>query len=113
VSDVRRGVASSLLRFYGYVTAMRRKDIVWKAVSYGAGMAATLVTQRALSSVWSRVGESPAPTQPEDRRARMLPALTWAVATGVGVGVTRLVALRSAARVWEAATSEPPPTVEA
>ena len=91
---------------------MRQKDVMWKAVSYGIGMLATIVTQRLLSSAWSRVGDNPPPENPADRRARMLPALTWAVATGVGVGVTRLLALRSAARVWEAATNEPPPGVE-
>ena len=36
-------------------------------------------------------------------------ALSWAIATGVGVGVTRLLAIRTAAVVWEAATDEPPP----
>ena len=91
---------------------MGRKDIAWKVISYGAGMLATIVTQRALSSLWTRVGESPPPDNPADRGAGMLPALSWAVATGVGIGVTRLLAVRSAARVWEVATNEPPPTVE-
>jgi hypothetical protein len=35
--------------------------------------------------------------------------VSWAVATGAGVGVARIVAIRSAARVWEATVHEPPP----
>jgi hypothetical protein len=89
-----------------------RKEIAWKAVTYGTGALTTIVTQRVLSSAWSRVGNTPPPDNPADRRTNMLPALTWAVATGVGIGVTRLIALRSAARVWEAATNELPPSVE-
>src|SRR6266550_1909112 len=87
-----RAGASSSDPSRGYLTAMRQKDVVWKAVSYGIGMLATIVTQRLLSSAWSRVGDNPPPKNPADRRARMLPAVTWTVATGVGVGVTRLLA---------------------
>jgi hypothetical protein len=41
-----------------------------------------------------------------------MPALIWAIATGVGIGVMNLVAMRSAARMWEAATHETPPVAE-
>jgi hypothetical protein len=36
-------------------------------------------------------------------------ALTWAIASGVGIGVMRLLAARGAARGWEAVKHEPPP----
>jgi hypothetical protein len=39
----------------------------------------------------------------------LVDALSWAVATGVGVGVARLLAIRSAAALWEVAVHEPPP----
>lgn len=90
----------------------KTKRLGWKAVTYGAGALSAIVTQRALGSVWNRVGSTPPPDNLADRQRSFTPALTWAVATGVGIGVMRLIALRSAARVWEAATHEKPPGVE-
>ena len=43
---------------------------------------------------------------PPDRRSAWVDALSWAVATGFGVGVARLLAVRTAAAVWEAAVHE-------
>ena len=39
----------------------------------------------------------------------MTDALGWAIAAGAGAGVARLVAIRTAARVWEATIHEQPP----
>ena len=85
------------------------KALGWKAVSFGAGAIAALSTRRALVMLWNQLAEIPAPQQPADRRIPWTRAVTWAVATGVGVGVMNLVAQRSAATVWEAATHETPP----
>lgn len=89
------------------------KTLSWKAVSFGAGAIAALVTRRALALAWNQVAHAPAPQQSADRRVAWKPALSWAVATGVGVSVMNLVAQRSAATVWEAATHETPPPVQA
>jgi hypothetical protein len=86
-----------------------RKAASWKVVSLGAGALAALVTRRALAMVWNQVAEVPPPEHLADRRVPWIPALSWAVATGVGIGVMNLVAQRSAATVWEAATHETPP----
>jgi hypothetical protein len=40
-------------------------------------------------------------------------ALTWAIAVGAGVAVVRIIAIRSAAKVWEITTNEPPPIPDA
>jgi Protein of unknown function (DUF4235) len=89
-----------------------RKALTWKAVSFAAGATAALVTRRALAMLWSQVVAAPAPEHVADRRTPWLPALSWAVATGVGVSVMNLVAQRSAATVWEAATHETPPPLQ-
>jgi hypothetical protein len=89
-----------------------RKTLSWKAVSFAAGAIAALVTRRALAMVWNRFAASPAPEHVADRRTPWLPALSWAIATGVGVSVMNLVAQRSAATVWEAATHETPPPLQ-
>jgi len=88
---------------------MSERHLVWGAVSYGSGALAMLAVRRGLSAAWSRRRSEPPPEGPRAAVAPLPAALTWAVAAGVGVAVARLVAIRSAARVWEAATDEPPP----
>jgi hypothetical protein len=85
------------------------KELGWRAVSYLAGAAAGLITQRTLEPAWKGLRRGTPPPAAADRRSSWVEALSWAVATGVGMGVTRLVAVRSAAAVWEAATHEVPP----
>jgi len=85
------------------------KKYGWKGVTVGVGALTGLVTQRALEVIWKALRGSTPPTVAADRRSSWADALSWAVATGVGVGVARLLALRSAAALWEAAVHEPPP----
>ena len=85
-----------------------RKKLGWKAISYGTGALAGLVTQRVLEAAW-KGSRHASPPVPADRGSSWMEALSWAVATGVGIGVSRLLAIRTAAVVWEAATHEPPP----
>ena len=89
-----------------------RKALSWKAVSLGAGAIATLATRQVLGLLWKQFVQAPAPEPVADRRIPWIPALSWAVATGVGVSVMNLVAQRSAATVWEAATHETPPPLQ-
>jgi len=87
------------------------KALGWKAVSFGAGALSALVTRR-VAMAWNRFVEVPPPEHLADRRVPWMPALSWAVATGVGIGVMNLIAQRSAATVWEAATHETPPALQ-
>jgi Protein of unknown function (DUF4235) len=80
----------------------------WKVITLGSGALAGLVTQRLLEAMW-KTARSDTPPVPADRRSSWADALSWAVATGVGAGVARLVAIRTAATVWEATVHEPPP----
>ncbi len=87
----------------------KSKELGWKATSYGLGALAGLVSQRALEAAWKGLRHASRPPVLADRRSSWPEALSWAVATGVGMGVTRLLAIRTAAVVWEAATHEVPP----
>jgi hypothetical protein len=85
------------------------KKYGWKAITLGSGALAGLVATRVLEAAWKGVrGATPVPL-PADRRSPWTDALSWAAATGVGAGVARLVAIRTAAHVWEATTHERPP----
>jgi Protein of unknown function (DUF4235) len=85
------------------------KKYGWKAIAVGVGALAGLATQRAIELVWNVVRGSPPPKVAADRNSPWPGAVSWAVATGIGVGVARLLAVRTAAVVWEAAAHEPPP----
>ena len=90
------------------IVVMESKKLGWKAISYGAGALAGFATQRVLEKLW-RGSRHASPPIAADRGSSWIEALSWAVATGVGIGVARLLAIRTAAVVWEAATHEPPP----
>jgi hypothetical protein len=85
-----------------------RKAIGWKAISYGVGALAGLISGRILDVAWKGLRHT-SPPSTADRRSPWIEALSWAVATGVGMGVTRLVAIRGAATIWEKAIHELPP----
>ncbi len=87
------------------------KKYGWKALTLGVGGLTGLITQRLLEIIWKTLRGSTPPKVAADRRSSWADALTWAVATGVGVGVARLLAMRSAAALWEAAVHEPPPEI--
>jgi hypothetical protein len=96
-------------------TAKRQKEakqaLVWKAVSLAMGAAAGALVEQVLSRVWRQTASQEPPTNPADRRRSWNEALLWGAAIGLGAGVARVVANRSAAVVWEAATNETPPGV--
>jgi hypothetical protein len=87
----------------------RKKRLAWRTVSAGAAALSVVVTQRVLSAAWRRVAGEPPPDGPDDRRVSFGAALVWAASMGVGIGVSRLIAVRLSARAWEAATHEAPP----
>jgi hypothetical protein len=85
------------------------KTYSWKMITLGSGAVSGLITQRVLELLWKRVRGDGPPPMPADRSARWADALSWAIATGVGAGVARLVAIRTAARMWQATIHEAPP----
>lgn len=85
------------------------KKYGWKAITIALGALVGLATQRLIEMPWKLVRGSTPPKVLADRRSTWFDAVSWAVASGIGVGVARLVAIRTAAGVWEAAVHEPPP----
>ncbi len=82
----------------------------WKALSLGAGALAAIAMRRVVAAVWP--GGSNPPLNPADRRIDWGEAAVWAIASGVGGGVARLVSKRAAAGAWEKTTGNPPPGVK-
>jgi hypothetical protein len=92
----------------------KRQVVVWKVVSTGTGVLSGILVRQLIGLGWKLVtsGREEPPLNPADRRISWSEGLQWAVASGVGVGVARLVSDRLAARGWEAATGHPPPGIE-
>jgi len=75
------------------------EKLLWKVYVGVLGLVTTIAAQRVVSTSWKVVtGEKPpAPTDPQVPTST---AVSWALASGLGVGVTQLLVKRSAARRW-------------
>ena len=85
---------------------------MWKVVGGAVGAAAALMARVGLKATWKAVrGEEP-PENPASPSTSWPEALVWAAASGVGLGVARLVLQRGAAEAWRSATGAYPAEVE-
>ncbi len=83
------------------MTSEADRGTAYRALSTMAAIGAGILTRKLLSRLWADVtGEEP-PDNPADPSVGWRAALTWAAATGVAVGVGRVVGRRLAAGAWE------------
>jgi Protein of unknown function (DUF4235) len=75
------------------------EKLLWKLYVGVIGVVTTVVAQRLVTTSWKVVtgDKPPSPTDPDVPTSS---AVTWALASGLGVGVTQLLVKRSAARRW-------------
>ena len=75
------------------------EKLLWKLYVGVIGAVTTIVAQRLVAGGWKAVtgDKPPSPTDPEISNAE---AVSWALASGLGVGVTQLLVKRTAARRW-------------
>lgn len=91
----------------------RKTDaMLWRAVGSASGLVAAAVTRQALTRLWRARKHDDPPANPAARSTSWPDAMLWAVATGVALGVARLVALRGAAAGWQRAKGSLPPGLE-
>jgi len=76
------------------------QKLLWKLYVGVIGAVTTIAAQRLLKAGWKFVtgDEPPSPTDPE---TPVITAVSWAMASAVGVAVTQLLTQRLAARHWE------------
>ena len=77
-----------------------------------SGIAAGSAARALLRASWRRTVGGDPPTNPASPSTRWSEAMIWAVASGVAMAVTRLVAQRGAAEAWKAETGRYPPGLE-
>jgi hypothetical protein len=85
------------------------KKLSWKILNATATALAVVITQHGLGALWKRLGGRTVPEGPAGENVTLPAALIWAVALGVGVAVSRLIAIRLAVDTWEAVTHQEPP----
>jgi Protein of unknown function (DUF4235) len=77
-----------------------------------ATVAATIAARKAMTATWKlSTGKQP-PSNPEHPDVSMGEALAWAVASGVAVGVARMLATRKAAEYYRRSTGHLPSNLE-
>jgi hypothetical protein len=91
---------------------MAGAKVGWKVVGITSGLLAARTSKKVLDKTWQKTqGEEP-PRNPAAPGTTWPTALAWAVASGAGVAVARLVAMRGAAQAWKKTTGKLPPGLE-
>lgn len=75
------------------------QKLLWKVYIGVLGAVSTIAAQKIITTAWKAAtgDQPPSPTDPE---TPVRVAVSWAIASGVGVGVTQLLVTRLAARRW-------------
>jgi Protein of unknown function (DUF4235) len=84
----------------------------WAVFGLAATVVATIVARKAMSTTWKlSTGKEP-PSNPEHPDVSMGEALAWAIASGVAVGVARMLASRKAAEYYQRSTGHLPKNLQ-
>ena len=75
------------------------EKLLWNLYVGVIGVVTTVAAQQLVSASWKVVTGSK-PPKPTDPEVSTVEAVSWALASGLGVGVTQLLVKRSAARRW-------------
>ncbi|HEY8454974.1 MAG TPA: DUF4235 domain-containing protein [Actinopolymorphaceae bacterium] len=85
----------------------------WLIVRSASTLVAVAATKKVIDVGWRFVtGEDP-PKEPEDPDLTWKQAVSWTLASGIGIAVARLLAGRQAARMWRKWTGQLPPGIRA
>jgi hypothetical protein len=83
-----------------------------KLVGIGTGLAVRKLSEKGLNKVWRKTKHSEPPADPASPGTPWAEALSYAVASGVAIGVARLVATRGAATAKMKLTGKAPEGME-
>jgi hypothetical protein len=85
---------------------------VWSLMGLGATLGATMAARKAMTATWKlSTGKNP-PSNPEHPDVSLGEAVTWAIASGVAVGLARMFATRAAADYYRRSTGHLPANLE-
>ena len=87
------------------------EKLSWTLLSTVAAVGAAAVVRKVTTAVWTQLRPDPPPQNPADPATEWGEALAWTAATGLLVGVARMLANRGAAGVWSKAVGTTPPGI--
>lgn len=85
---------------------------VWSAYALGATVVAGIVARKALTTSWKVATGKEPPQNPADPDVSMGEAVAWAAASGVAIGLARMLASRKAANYYRKSTGHLPPNLQ-
>lgn len=88
------------------------EKVLWKLVGILAGLFAARTSRSVLDRVWARTKGGEPPRNPAAPGTTWSEAVTWAIASGVALGLARMLATRGAASAWQKGTGHLPPGIE-
>ena len=85
---------------------------VWSAFALVSTLVATVVARKAMSTSWKVATGKHPPNNPAHPDVSIAEAVAWASASGVAVGLARMLASRKAADYYRRSTGHLPPNLE-
>ncbi|MFW5955312.1 MAG: DUF4235 domain-containing protein [Rhodothermales bacterium] len=86
---------------------LERKE--WIALSTGAAVLAGIAVRKVLQYAWTSKRQEGPPLDPSEERTPWKQALLWAGASGVSVGIARVIGVRLASGIWRKSKHAEPP----
>jgi len=84
----------------------------WSAFAVLSTLVATVVARKAMTASWKVATGKEPPANPAHPDVSMAEAVAWATASGVAVGLARMLASRKAADYYRRSTGHLPPNLE-
>ncbi len=85
---------------------------MWSVMGLAATVVATMVARKALTATWKVATGKEPPVNAAHPDVSIPEAVSWAVASGVAVGMARMLASRRAANYYRKSTGHLPPNLE-
>lgn len=85
---------------------------VWSIYGLAATVLATMVARKAMNTSWKVATGKEPPKNPAHPDTSMAEAIAWATASGVAVGLARMLASRKAANYYRRSTGHLPANLE-
>ena len=85
---------------------------IWSVMSLAAGLGAVALAKKALDTTWTVTTGRKPPANPADPDVDVWEAVTWAMVSGVAVGLARMFAQRRAASYYTRSTGHLPPDLQ-
>lgn len=86
--------------------------MAWKLLGTSAAVLAGVITKKITTRAWQKTRHSDPPANPAAWETTWAEALAWSAATGVVVGIMRMLAARGAVEGWRRTIGRLPPDMQ-